>query len=80
MFSLDGRVALVTGAGRGVGAGSAALLARQGAAVAVNDLDAARAREAAERIGSAGGRVAEVAFDVPDPDAVERGVARAVTS
>jgi NAD(P)-dependent dehydrogenase (short-subunit alcohol dehydrogenase family) len=77
MFSLDGRVALVTGAGRGVGAGVAALLARQGAAVAVNDLDAARARDLAERIAGAGGRAAAFAFDVTEADAVERGVARA---
>jgi len=48
----DGRVALVTGAGRGIGAATARLLAAEGAKVAVSDLDQAPAREVADPIGA----------------------------
>lgn len=62
-------VALVTGAGQGMGAAIAARLAGDGAMVAVNDLDAGNARAVAERIG---GRA--YAFDVADPDAAGAAV------
>ena len=75
MFDLSGRVALVTGAGQGVGAGIAAALAGQGAAVAVNDLYAERAAAVVDAIHEAGGRAAAVAADVTDPDAVQALVA-----
>jgi NAD(P)-dependent dehydrogenase (short-subunit alcohol dehydrogenase family) len=71
MIDLSGRVALVTGAGQGVGVGIAAILARQGAKVAVNDLFADRAGETASRIGGLA-----FPFDVTDFDAVRAGVAR----
>lgn len=45
MFSLEGKTALVTGAGFGMGAGVARAFARQGAHVIVNDLESARAEE-----------------------------------
>ena len=69
-LDLTGRVALVTGAGQGVGAGIAAVLAEQGADVVVNDLFPERAEEVAGRIG---GRVS--AFDVTDGGAVRAAVA-----
>lgn len=50
--SLDGKVAMVTGAGRGIGAATAAALARAGARVAVADIDEAAAQETAQRIGA----------------------------
>ncbi len=64
MFELTGRVALVTGAGQGVGAGIARQLARQGAAVAVNDLHANRAATTVCAIVAAGGRASGFEFDV----------------
>lgn len=75
MFDLAGRTALVTGAGQGVGAGIARALARQGAAVAVNDLVAERAAQTVAAIRGDGGRAEAVGFDVTDYDAVGRGVA-----
>ena len=74
MFDLTGRVALVTGAGQGVGAGIARQLARTGAAVAVNDLVGDRADATAKAIREAGAQARGFAFDVSDWAAVEAGV------
>ena len=76
MFSLVGRTALVTGAGRGIGAGIAAVLSEQGAQVVVNDLDQERADTTVARIREAGGRATASAFDVTDADAVQAAVER----
>ena len=76
MFDLDGMVALVSGAGQGVGAGIARTLAARGAAVAVNDLLPERAERVAAEIAAAGGRAQALCFDVTDPAAVGAGVAR----
>ncbi len=75
MFDLSGRVALVTGAGRGVGAGIAARLAEQGAAVAVNDLHGERAEDTVAAVRAAGGTALAVPFDVTDRQAVAEAVA-----
>ena len=72
---LVGRVALVTGAGRGVGAGVAAGLADVGAAVAVNDLDRGRAESVAVGLADAGARAAACVADVTDWAAVQAMVA-----
>ena len=74
MFELDGRVALVTGAGQGVGQGISRVLARQGAAVAVNDLEVDRAEGTVALVEEDGGKAVAVAFDVTDIDAVRAGV------
>ena len=75
MFDLTGKVALVTGAGQGVGAGICDVLARQGAAIAVNDLHAERAQQTVDAIVREGGRAVTAAFDVADRAAVSAGVA-----
>jgi NAD(P)-dependent dehydrogenase (short-subunit alcohol dehydrogenase family) len=71
---LDGKVALVTGAGQNVGAGIARVLADQGATVVANDLFADRAEATAAEIG---GTARAVAFDVTDIAAVQAGFAEA---
>lgn len=68
--------AVVTGAGRGIGRGIALRLARDGHAVAVNDVDPASAAAVAEEITGAGGRSIAVPADVTDRDAVFGMVAR----
>jgi len=73
-IDLDGLRALVTGAGQGVGAGIAALLAAAGAEVAVNDVDLDRAGAVVDRITAAGGRAVAVPFDVTDYPAVVAGI------
>jgi meso-butanediol dehydrogenase/(S,S)-butanediol dehydrogenase/diacetyl reductase len=69
--------AIVTGAGRGIGRGIALRLARDGHAVAVNDVNKAGAEAVAAEIGAAGGRAVAVPADVTDRDAVFAMVARA---
>jgi 2-keto-3-deoxy-L-fuconate dehydrogenase len=66
VFELTGKVALVTGAGSGIGAAIAALFARQGATVAVVDLDPAAGGRITEAIRQAGGRADSWACDVAD--------------
>ncbi|MGK5675670.1 3-oxoacyl-ACP reductase FabG [Micromonospora sp. URMC 106] len=72
------RVAVVTGAARGIGAATAHRLAAEGAAVAVVDLDAERSRAVADEITAAGGRAVGIGCDVTDPDAVAATTDRVV--
>src|SRR5215813_5622429 len=87
MGRLDGRVAIVTGAGRGIGRSVAILLAKEGAAVVVNDLGAALdgsgsdsgpAGEVVAEIGAAGGKAVANGADVSDHVAAEALIGSAI--
>ncbi|MEU8547966.1 3-oxoacyl-ACP reductase FabG [Streptomyces roseoverticillatus] len=70
------RVAVVTGAARGIGAATAVRLAREGRAVAVLDLDEAACAGTVEQITAAGGRALAVGCDVTDAAQVDAAVTR----
>ena len=75
MFDLTGKTALVTGSGRGVGAGIARALSAQGASVAINDYFPERAEEFVAELTAQGVKAVAAPFDVTDMDAVKAGIA-----
>ncbi|MBM3490856.1 MAG: SDR family oxidoreductase [Alphaproteobacteria bacterium] len=77
MHDLAGRVALITGASRGIGAAAARALAEAGAAVALLARDGAAAGNVARQIDRAGGRALALACDIAQFNAVEHAVATA---
>ena len=67
MGLIEGKVAILTGSGRGIGAATAKMFGAEGASVVVSDLDPTPAEETAAIIRAAGGKAVVVAGDVTDP-------------
>ncbi len=81
MSALQGKVALVTGAGKNIGRGIALHLARDGASVVVNGrADRAAVDAVVAEINAMGGQARGIMADVTDPDAVQRMAAEAVAA
>jgi len=78
MRRLEDRVAIVTGAGRGIGRATAIRLAAEGASVVVNDLDAAPADETVSQIAAEGGRALAVVANTAELEQARALVAQAV--
>src|SRR5271169_6960152 len=78
MGRIEGKVALVAGAGGGIGGAGAEGLAREGASLACADIDGAAVEAVAARIRTAGGRVTATVLDVRDRAAVDAAVAATV--
>ncbi|MFJ9613485.1 3-oxoacyl-ACP reductase FabG [Streptomyces noursei] len=76
MSTTEQRVAIVTGAARGIGAATAVRLAAEGRAVAVLDLDEAACKDTVGKITAAGGKAVAIGCDVSDSDQVAAAVER----
>lgn len=74
MNGLDGKVAIVTGSGRGIGRGIATRLAEEGATVAINDVDEERAASTAEDLRDAGHDALSAPADVTDLESIRAAV------
>jgi len=79
MMELEGKIALVTGAGQGVGQGIALALAAKGAKVAVTGRTLAKLETSCEKISSRGGQALAVVCDVKDADAMAACVEKIVS-
>lgn len=77
-LKLEGKVALITGSGRGIGRAIALKLASEGARIVVNDLDAEPAEETVQAIRAAGGQAVACVGSVSAPDFAERFIGTAV--
>lgn len=78
MKKLDGKVAIISGAGRGIGRAIALKLAAEGARLVVNDLDAGPAEETVQAVRAAGGQAVACPGSVAAPDFADRFVGTAV--
>ncbi len=76
MFDLSGKVALVSGAARGIGRAMSQALAQAGAAVMLADINADGVEKAAAEIGAGGGHAVPVVCDVSEPDQIRAMFAR----
>jgi 3-oxoacyl-[acyl-carrier protein] reductase len=75
---LEGKTAIITGSGRGIGRAAAELFAAHGASVVISDIDPEPAEQVAQAIKTAGGAAISVAGDVTDPSFPERLVNAAI--
>ncbi len=80
MFNLDGKTALITGAGSGIGREIALLFAKQGATIAVADINEPGRAGVTDEITAAGGNAFPLALDVTDLDAANAAVAEIVST
>lgn len=78
LFSLEGKAALVTGGGSGLGQAIAVGLASAGASVAVSGRDSRKLNETVSMITKAGGRAVSIPMDILDTDSVNDAVSRTV--
>lgn len=78
LISYDGRVAVITGAGRGMGRAHALELARRGAAVVVNDVDPGCAKQVTDEILARGGRAIDVGVSVATPQGGQQVIDAAI--
>ena len=77
-FDLNGKVMLVTGAGKGIGRGLALAAAQMGADVILNSRTLSDLEEVAEEIRAAGGKAEPVVFDASKMDEIARGAQEAI--
>ena len=79
-MSLEGRVAIVTGAGSGLGEAIASEMAKRGASVAVLDINEEAAKSVAANIAAEGGTAVGVGCDVTDSESLDSAVSQSVSS
>jgi NAD(P)-dependent dehydrogenase (short-subunit alcohol dehydrogenase family) len=78
MPRLEGKVAVITGAGTGIGRATAMLFGREGARVVVAELNAEAGEQTAQQIVRAGGEAIAITTDVTEPDSIQATIEQAV--
>jgi len=78
MLRLEGKVAVITGAGTGIGRATARLFAQEGARVVVAELNAEAGEQTAQLIIQAGGQAIAIKTDVTEPDSIQGTIDKAV--
>ena len=78
MSRLEGKVALITGAGSGIAKAASRIFAEEGARIVIAEIDRERGRATEEMVKAVGGEALFVETDVTDEDSAKRAVAAAV--